>query len=208
MGLFVSLEGGEGSGKTTQLSLLADFLRAEGNEVLTTREPGGTDGAENIRRLVVQGHVDQWDSISETLLFLAARRDHYRRVIFPAISEKKIVLCDRFIDSTLVYQGIAKGLGVEYVRQLHRLSLGRIEPHITLLFDISPEHGLARARNRAGTETRFEALGLDFHQRIRQGFLSLAAETPERIRVIDASGGVEEVAAHTRKALLSVYCAQ
>ncbi len=199
-GPFISFEGGEGSGKTTQLNLLAESLRARGRSVIITREPGGTEMAESIRRLLVEGEADRLDAVSETLLFLAARHDHWRNIIAPAISAGQIVLCDRFMDSTLVYQGIGKGLGVEYVRSLSRLALGTLQPDITLLFDISPEAGLQRAHARPGRETRFEQMGQAFHAQVREGFLMLAKAEPGRIRIIDAGKTIDMVSEQVMRA--------
>ncbi len=191
---FVSFEGGEGSGKTTQIKRLAGAFEKEGRRVLLTREPGGSPSAESLRRLLVEGAPEAWDAVSETLLFLAARRNHWQTVIAPALKQGMTVLCDRFSDSTLVYQGLAKGLSLEYVQALSRLTLPvRAVPDITLLLDIAPAEGLSRARARMGRETRFEAMDMAFHMRVREGFLRLAGQEPGRIRIIDAAKSIDEV---------------
>jgi dTMP kinase len=185
-GRFITLEGGEGSGKTTQVRLLSEVLTARNIPHLITREPGGTKNAECLRALVVEGDAE-WLPESEMLLFMAARLEHVERVIRPALREGKIVICDRFHDSSRAYQGIAKGLGITFYDQLHRLMLGDFTPDKTFLLDIDPAVGLVRAASRSGVETRFEELGLAFHTRLREGFLTLAAAEPQRIHVINAT---------------------
>lgn len=186
-GRFISFEGGEGSGKSTQLQLLRDAFTASGLPFESTREPGGTPGAEQIRNLLVTGDVDAWDAITETLLFYAARADHVARKIKPALAEGRHVICDRFADSTFVYQGVGKGLSVKYVQNLHHMTLGNFMPHLTVLLDIDPAAGLARAASRRGHENRFEEMDISFHQNIRAGFLALAKREPGRIAVLDAT---------------------
>lgn len=185
---FISLEGGEGSGKSTQLKLLAEWLKCQNIECVTTREPGGTPLAESIRPLLVQSSKqdEDWHPVAETLLFLAARLQHVTQVITPALLAGKWVLCDRFADSTFVYQGVGRGLGIEYIQSLQRLSVGSITPDKTFLLDINPEMGLARAISRCDNETRFESLGTSFHHQLRKGFLHLAEQEPQRIIVMDA----------------------
>lgn len=194
-GCFISFEGGEGSGKSTQIKNLADALKERGISVHVTREPGGEEQAENIRTLLVTGDADRWNCMAETLLFLAARVQHTSRVIKPALESGAWVLSDRSLDSTRVYQGIAKKVGVDTYDQLHALTLGDFRPDLTLLLDIDPQIGLKRSLARANTETRFEKMALDFHRCVREGFLQLAAAEPERIKVIDASLPLEEVKA-------------
>ncbi len=202
--MFITFEGIDGSGKSTQSRMLADSLRADGREVVATREPGGSPGAEEIRRLVLQGDPDRWSAETEILLFTAARRDHLERTIAPALAEGRIVVCDRFADSTRIYQGLTRGDLRALVDRLHALMIGR-EPDLTFLIDIDPGIGLARARARKGHEERFEDFGLPMQERMRAGFLALAAEFPARFRVIDGNRAPEtvaaEVAALTRAAL-------
>lgn len=191
-GRFITFEGGEGSGKSTQIRLLAEAFAARGLPHLVTREPGGTTGAESIRKLLVEEGND-WDPTTETVLFMAARVDHVRKRIIPALKRGEHVLCDRFLDSTRVYQGISHGLGLEFIDMLHRFVLGDFLPDLTLLLDIPITDGLARAGARGGAETRFEALDTSFHEAVRGGFLKLAEAEPRRFAVIDARGEADTV---------------
>lgn len=199
-GLFISLEGIDGSGKSTQGRRLAEALRARGQAVTLTREPGGSPGAEEIRRLVLEGPVDRWSAETEILLFTAARRDHLEKTIRPALERGEIVITDRFADSTRIFQGITRGDLSDTVDRLHQLMIG-IEPDLTLLFDLDPSVGLSRATARAGTELRFEDMGLGFQTKARAGFLALAARHP-RFRVIDAVGDADTVAARVWQTVL------
>jgi dTMP kinase len=191
---FISFEGIDGSGKTTQVRALAARLRATGAEVIETREPGGAEGAEAIRRLLVEGDPGRWSPETEVLLFTAARRDHLERTIRPALARGATVVTDRFADSTRVYQGVARAELRATVDALHDLAIG-VEPDLTLILDIDPAVGLHRGLARGGVEDRFERFGGAFQARLRAGFLALAAEFPDRCRVIDATGTAEEVAA-------------
>ena len=191
-GLFISFEGIDGSGKSTQARILAERLRQSGLRVALTREPGGSPGAEEIRRLVLEGATDRWSAETEILLFTAARRDHLEKTIRPALQRGEIVITDRFADSTRIFQGITRGDLTETVDRLHALMIG-VEPDLTLLFDLDPATGLARATARAGQELRFEDMGLAFQQKARTGFLSLSEKHP-RFRVIDADAAPEIVA--------------
>jgi dTMP kinase len=193
-GRFISFEGIDGSGKSTQARLLTDALRARGQSVVLTREPGGSPGAEEIRRLVLEGNPDRWSAETELLLFTAARRDHLEKTIRPALARDETVITDRFADSTRMYQGISRGDLAAVVDQLHRLMIG-VEPDLTLLIDIDPEVGLSRAVARQGAEQRFEDMGLDLQRRMRAGFLALAAAHPCRFRVIDGARDPQAVAA-------------
>ncbi len=193
-GHFISFEGIDGSGKSTQARLLADTLRAQGSDVVLTREPGGSPGAEEIRALVLQGDPDRWSAHTEILLFTAARRDHLERVIEPALADGKIVICDRFADSTRMYQGLSRGDLRAKVDALHELMIGR-EPDLTILIDMDPAQGLARAKGRQGTEERFEDFGTELQVKMRAGFLSMAEEFADRFRVIDGARDVDTVAA-------------
>jgi dTMP kinase len=191
-GLFLSLEGIDGSGKSTQGRLLAQTLRDKGHTVTLTREPGGSPGAEEIRRLVLEGATDRWSAETEILLFTAARRDHLEKTIRPALARGEIVITDRFADSTRVFQGLTRGDLSATVDRLHDLMIG-VEPDVTLLFDLDPAKGLARATARAGAELRFEDMGLAFQEKARAGFLALAAKHP-RFHLIDADGDAHQVA--------------
>lgn len=192
-GRLITFEGGEGAGKSTQLLRLAEALDDAGIDVVATREPGGTAGAEAIRALVTEGAADRWSPLTETLLFLAARRDHVERLIEPALARGRWVLCDRFIDSTRVYQGLAGTLGLDLIDRLHGVILDRLGPDLTLLLDLPVEMGLGR-RQAAGDANRFEQKMTEFHQAVRDGFLDLAAQEPRRFAVIDAEPSPEEVA--------------
>lgn len=192
--MFITLEGGEGAGKSTQIAYLAASLKKAGLPVVTTREPGGSKGAEAIRKLVVEGKAEDWNPTTEALLFMAARYDHLETLIKPALARDEVVLCDRFFDSTYVYQGIAKGVGTDWLMQLYSLLYGNISPDLTFLLDLDPKLGLARASSRgASAETRFEKMGLEFHARLRDGFLHLAKANHERIYTIDATQTPEAI---------------
>lgn len=199
-GTFITFEGIDGSGKSTQARMLVDRLRDEGREVLLTREPGGSPGAEEIRRLVLEGDPDRWSAETELLLFTAARRDHLERTIEPALAAGKTVICDRFADSTRMYQGLSRGDLREKVDVLHNLMIGR-EPDLTVLIDMNPETGLTRALGRQGTEERFEDFGPDLQRRMRAGFLELARAHPDRFRVIDGGRDRESVAEDVHRAV-------
>lgn len=192
MGLFITFEGIDGAGKSTQARLLADSLRAAGHDPILTREPGGSPGAEEIRKLLVEGDPGRWSPETEILLFTAARRDHVERTIRPALDEGKVVLCDRFVDSTRAYQG-TNGLRAS-VDDLHKLMIGLV-PDLTLVFDMNPSEGLTRAGERNGTEDRFEQKGLGFQESLRGAFLEIVKEDPKRCTLIDANGTPEDVAA-------------
>ncbi|MCA0905164.1 dTMP kinase [Ruegeria marisrubri] len=192
-GLFLTFEGIDGSGKSTQARMLAEHLRAQGHEVVLTREPGGSAGAEEIRSLVLEGDPDRWSAETEILLFTAARRDHLERTIAPALAAGKVVICDRFADSTRMYQGLSRGDLRNLVDQLHSLMIGR-EPDMTLLIDMDPETGLARAKGRQGTEERFEDFGPELQKKMRAGFLALADEFPDRFHIVDGNRDMDSVA--------------
>jgi dTMP kinase len=194
-GRFITFEGGEGAGKSTQLKRLAESLRARGRDVVTTREPGGSPGAEQIRGLLVSGDPDRWDGMTEALLHFAARRDHLRSTVWPALEAGKWVLCDRFADSTLAYQGYGHGLPHQDIRDLYRLAVGDFAPDLTLILDLPIETGLARAASRGGAEDRYEKMDRSFHQRLRDGFLTIAAQEPTRCAVVPANQTPDEVAA-------------
>lgn len=198
--MFISFEGIDGCGKSTQARLLADRLRADGRDVVLTREPGGSPGAEEIRRLLVEGAGERWSAETECLLFTAARRDHLERTIRPALAAGRTVISDRFADSTRVYQGAARGELRALVDRIHDLAIGT-EPDLTFVIDLKPGLALARGQARGGREDRFESLGLAFQHRLVLGFRALAEEFPARVRLIDGSGSPDEVAARIRAAL-------
>ena len=193
-GRFITLEGGEGAGKSTQIQVIKDYLLSRGNDVVVTREPGGTPEGQEIRNLLVSGDKDKWSPLSETLLILADRAAHLERLIRPALADGKYVVCDRFFDSTKAYQGVAGGLGLDVIHNLQRPVLGTTLPDFTLLLDIDPEKGLRRAQERGG-ELRFESKTLAYHRTLRNAFLDFAAQEPDRIFVIDADRDVETVSA-------------
>lgn len=193
-GRFITFEGGEGAGKTTQIALLAQALMKAGHDVLATREPGGSLGAEEIRRLLLHGAPERWDGETEALLMVAARRNHLVETIWPALAADRIVLCDRFSDSTLAYQGYGRGVPLELLAALHHFIAGDFSPGLTLVLDLPAAEGLARTARR-GAETRFEAELLEFHERLRQGFLEIARCEPQRCVVIDARRSIAEIQA-------------
>lgn len=201
-GLFVSFEGIDGSGKSTQARRLAEALQGQGVEVVLTREPGGSPGAEEIRKLLLEGESDRWSPETEILLFTAARRDHLEKVITPALAAGQVVICDRFADSTRMYQGLRGADLRVLVDRLHELMIGR-EPDLTLLVDIDPATGLERALGRRGGEERFESFGVELQQTLREGFLQLAHACPERFRIIEGARPVDEVAADIRTVVSS-----
>ena len=188
-GRFITFEGGEGSGKSTQIRLLAEALKCGGQEVITTREPGGSDGAEEIRHLLVTGAADRWDDITETLLFFAARRNHLTTKIWPALKAGKIVLSDRFADSTMAYQGYGYGDNPQQqklIQNLYKEIAGDFKPDATILLDIPAAEGLKRSRRADNKEQRFEDKEIAFHERLRAAYLKMAKEEPDRFIVIDA----------------------
>ncbi len=197
-GLFVSFEGGEGAGKSTQIRRLAERLRERGHEVLVTREPGGSPGAEAVRHVLLSGAAEMFGTRMEAILFAAARNDHVEDVIRPALSRGTIVLCDRFMDSSRVYQGVTGNLEPDYIEALQRVAVNGVIPHCTLILDIPAEVGLERARKRASAVTapdRFEKEEMQTHEKRREAFLDIAAREPERCHIIDAQKSEDEIAA-------------
>ena len=192
-GRFITFEGGEGAGKSTQIRLLSEALEKAGHAVLQTREPGGSPGAEEIRSLLVTGDGDRWTSMTEALLHFAARADHLERVVRPALSEGKWVLCDRFVDSSMAYQGVAQALGKDVIRGLTNLVVDTTMPDLTLILDLPVADGLARAGARGESEDRYEKMGQAFHETLRQAFLDIAADAPDRCKVIDATTDIDGV---------------
>lgn len=193
-GLFITFEGGEGAGKSTQVRRLAAALEAQGRQVLQTREPGGSKGAEQIRTLLVTGASDRWSGMTEALLNFAARSDHLARIIRPALQRGDIVLCDRFADSTMAYQGYAQGVGAAAISALTDIVVEDTRPDLTLIMDLPVEAGLARAAARGEGEDRYEKMGQAFHETLRAAFLDIAARAPKRCVVIDATGSEEAIA--------------
>jgi dTMP kinase len=193
-GRFITLEGGEGAGKSTQIARLKGWLEGRGRKVTATREPGGSPGAEMIRKLLVEGPVERWDGTSEALLHFAARREHLRSTVWPALKRGDWVLSDRFADSTLAYQGYGHGVDRRIFEQLYEVAVGDFRPDLTIILDLPIETGLERAAARRGTETRYESLPREFHARVRAGFLEIAAREPKRCVVIDATGNVDTIA--------------
>jgi dTMP kinase len=193
-GRFITLEGGEGAGKSTQIARLKAWLEGRGHRVTATREPGGSPGAEMIRKLLVEGPVERWDGTTEALLHFAARREHLRSTVWPALKRSEWVVSDRFADSTLAYQGYGHGIERKIFEQLYEVAAGAFRPDLTIILDLPIEIGLKRAAERRGTETRYESLPRDFHTRVRSGFLEIAAREPKRCIVIDATGTVDAIA--------------
>lgn len=204
-GLFITFEGGEGAGKTTQIQFVKDLWLSKGYEVMLTREPGGCKSAEEIRALMIHGDTDRWDSLTELLLYFAARREHYVKVIEPAMKRGVIVLCDRFADSTMAYQGYAMGLGRKKVLDLYRFALGDFEPNATLIFDLDPVIGLKRAQTRGEGGDRYERMGLAFHQKIRDAFLDIAQRNKDRCYVIDANQSIESIRGQVEQSLARLF---
>ena len=192
-GIFITFEGGEGAGKSTQIARLADRLKANGREIVLTREPGGTPQAEQVRGLLVSGDTARWSATAEALLNYAARDSHLQHVVRPALARGAIVLCDRFMDSTRAYQGYAGDFDMGLIDALEASVVGATRPDLTLIFDLDPAAGLARARGRADTEDRYERKGLAFHQRLRDGFLDIARMDPARCKLVDATQPVDAV---------------
>ena len=199
-GKFISFEGIDGCGKSTQAKILSTNLTDCGNKVLLTREPGGSEGAEEIRNLLLKGNPDRWSAETELLLFTAARRDHLERTILPALESGTTVICDRFSDSTRVYQGVTRGDLRDLVDQLDDAMIPR-QPDITFLIDLDPNIGLTRALERSNTEARFEEFGLEMQIKLREGFLNLANEFPKRFMVVDGNGSEAEVSQTISKLL-------
>jgi len=194
-GVFITFEGGEGTGKSTQIRRLGGRLQAMGRDFVVTREPGGTPEAEAVRALLVSGDVSRWSAEAEALLNYAARDSHLAQLVRPALASGAIVVCDRFMDSTRAYQGYAGGCDLAFIDQLENAVVGSTRPRLTLIFDLDPQVGLARAHARgdAAAEDRYERKGLAFHHKLREGYLDILRRNPQRCRLVDASAAVEEV---------------
>ena len=191
--LFITFEGGDGSGKSTQVNLLKDYLDNLNFETIKTREPGGTPSAEILRDLLTTGEVEKWTPMSEALLMWASRYEHLIQVIEPAINSGKNVICDRFYDSTYAYQGVAHNLGIDKMEKLKKIIIGDIEPDVTFVLDIDPKVGLKRSLDRSNQENRFESYNIDFHNKIRSAFLEIAKKNKNRCVVVDASLNEQEI---------------
>ena len=196
-GYFITFEGGEGCGKSTQIKLFADYLQRKGISCLLTREPGGSQGAEEIRALLLKGEANKWDKVTEILLFSAARRDHLVKKIWPALENGTTVISDRYADSTMAYQGYGYGIdknSIEMVSNTYKMIAGNFEPDLTFILDIDPQVGIARSMARSGNdEQRFEHMDLTFHHNLRNGFLEIAQKNPKRYAIINANASIEQV---------------
>ncbi|MDV7338587.1 dTMP kinase [Terasakiella sp. A23] len=192
-GRFITLEGGEGAGKSTQVRLLKAALEDQGIEVVLTREPGGSQGAEDIRNLLVNGDPGRWDGMTEALLNFAARRDHLVKTVWPALEAGKWVISDRFADSTIAYQGYGHGLNLKLLYNLWDVSIENFRPDLTFVLDLPVETGIERALGRGAGEDRYEKMARDFHTRLKAGFLEIAENDPDRCCVVDARQGIEEI---------------
>ncbi len=204
-GRFIAFEGGEGAGKSTQVKALVAHLRSLGLEVVQTREPGGSPGAEALRDLLVRGEATRWSPISETLMMYAARADHLEKVIRPALARGAWVVCDRFADSSRAYQGAGGGVAPAFIEQVDAAVVGDTQPDLVLVMDMPVEAGLRRAHARGDNENRFESKSVAFHERLRQGFLNRAAAVPERYRVIDADRSIEALTTDIRSLVLTAF---
>ena len=203
-GVFISFEGGDGTGKSTQINRLAEKLRIAGRNVVTTREPGGSPGADAIRALLLEGDPGRWSSLTEALLMYASRADHLERTIMPALANGAVVISDRFADSTMAYQGLAGSLGENTVKTLHDIVVGNRDPDLTIILDLPVEHGLKRAVTRGG-EQRFESKGARYQEDVRQAFLEIARRDPKRCTLVDARDDVDAVAERVFAAVRSRF---
>jgi dTMP kinase len=193
LGKFITFEGGEGGGKSTQSKLLVAAIKENGIQVMHTREPGGTDGAEAIRELLVTGEINKWDAITETFLHLAARRDHVEKMIRPALEAGTFIVCDRFSDSTMAYQGYGHGLGRPFIAKLQNMTIGTFEPDLTIILDVTTDLGMRRAGARSSREDRYEKMGIEFHEQVRKGFRDTAKQEPARCVVLEANDTIENI---------------
>jgi dTMP kinase len=198
-GRFITFEGGEGAGKSTQVRLLANAMTRAGVPVCATREPGGTPGGEEIRQLLVRGAAARWDATTEALLHFAARRDHLQALVLPKLAAGTWVVSDRFADSTMAYQGYGHQLGREPVEQLYALVVGGLRPDLTFILEVPIDAGLRRAAGRRDGETRYEAMDMAFHERVRDGFRDIARREPKRCHIVDGAASIEDVHADIRR---------
>lgn len=190
---FITFEGGEGSGKSTQIDFLSDFLKKKGAKVLSTREPGGTPSAEIIRDLVTKGDPNKWTPLTESLLMWASRTEHVEKLIRPSLEDGKWVLCDRFYHSTYAYQGIGYNLGIEKMRAIKNIVLGDFKPDLTFVLDIDPLVGIERTKKRNSDEDRFEKMNIDFHNKLRHAFIEISKEDPHRFVLIDGELDINSI---------------
>ena len=190
---FITFEGGEGSGKSTQIDFLSDFLKKKGAKVLSTREPGGTPSAEIIRDLVTKGDPNKWTPLTESLLMWASRTEHVEKLIRPSLEDGKWVLCDRFYHSTYAYQGIGHNLGIEKMRAIKSIVLGDFKPDLTFVLDIDPLVGIERTKKRNSDEDRFEKMNIDFHNKLRHAFIEISKEDPHRFVLIDGELDINSI---------------
>lgn len=198
-GFFITFEGGEGVGKTTQIKRLEEYLKAQKHDVVTTREPGGTKSAEAIRDLIFASDYDgQWTVDAETLMMFAARSMHIKDIIKPAVNASKTVLCDRFIDSTTVYQGLVKGYDLDFIKSLQDQIIGQYMPNLTIILDLSADIAMERVKGR-GADNENDRGSIDFYQNLRQGFLDIAAQNQRRCVIIDANQDIEDIATDIQK---------
>jgi dTMP kinase len=207
-GRFITVEGVDGSGKSTQITMLKDYLQKEGYDIVVTHEPGGTEIGEQIRKIILDSAYTQMTALTEVFLYAAARAQHIEEIILPALKSGRLVLCSRFFDSTVAYQGYGGGLDLAVLADINRIVSGSLVPDLTIIFDLDPEKGLERVsmRNISADEQnenkdRMEQKQLDFHKRVRDGFLALASQNPQRIRIVDAIGNKDEVFERTRKVI-------
>lgn len=192
-GYFLTIEGGEGVGKSVQLKRLKEYIESLGYEAVSTREPGGVDLAEKIRHLLLNPEVKEMDAMTEVLLYSAARREHFINVIQPALNSKKVVICDRFFDSSIVYQGVAKGVGWKTVYDINMAAVENTTPNLTLLLDLSPVVALERIKQNQREQNRFDVAPMDFHIRVRHAYNFLAKKFKDRFEIVDANGSIDEV---------------
>ncbi|MEH6477138.1 MAG: dTMP kinase [Sneathiella sp.] len=204
-GKFITLEGGDGSGKSTQAKQLAAFLEEQGKEVVLTREPGGAPGSDDIRQLILTGDPDRWDVIGETLLFYASRRNHLRLTIWPALAAGKWVISDRFADSTMAYQGYGNQMDLDDVQKIHDVTVGDFEPDLTYILDIDVKAGLNRTQGRNHDEDRFERMDLSVHERMREGFFQIAKENSHRCVIVNSDRDIEDIQTEMRNILKDRY---
>lgn len=206
-GIFITFEGGEGTGKTTQIGFLGDFLTRQGVSCIQTHEPGGTPQIDIIRQVLMEGEINRWDPVTEALLMSAARREHLKQVIWPALATGKWVICDRFADSTFAYQGWGHGLGEAFIHKLNHLVMKEFHPDLTFIFHLSPQEGLLR-KKKQHIENRFEKMDIAFHERVWQGYQALIASHPHRYVVVEADQPIDKIAAEIQQEVQKRFLSQ